>query len=608
MKMYLIPEPQRVLYEEGEFVICFSQKIVIHPSCGQEAYEYACLLQEELRSSTGYGPAVSRGHSKRAAVVLMTDAALGEEEYRLTVRKSGIRVAGGSGRGLLYGVQTLRQIIRQEGLCIPCMTVCDFPEIKNRGLYYDVTRGRIPRLSYLKGLADKMAFYKMNQLQLYIEHTFLFEGLSEVWRDDTPLTAQDILELDDYCRRLNIELVPSLSCFGHLYKVLRTKSFGGMCELYKAGSKPFGFVDRMEHHTIDVTQEESFAFIRELIGEFLPLFTSEHFNIGADETFDLGKGRSKREAERAGTKRLYIDYVKKLCEFIVSKGKKPMFWGDIICGFPELIKELPKETICLNWGYEKDQSDEAVKKLADVQAVQYLCPGVWGWDQFVNRLDVAYENIKRMCGYAVQYRAAGVLTTDWGDCGHINHPDFGIAGMIYGAAFSWNKNIPDFEEINRRVSRVEFGDRSEMLVAVAAKIPDNWVFKWRDAVNFMEGRSSAFSQEELAGTRAALKNLEHLADRLRRIFKDLPGKQQRLLHAYLVAIRGMELIQKLGVVQSARACHVEPVICVDAMQLAAELEEWFYYYKEVWRSVSRESELYRVQNVIFWYADWLRSA
>ena len=41
--------------------------------------------------------------------------------------------------------------------------------------------------------------------------------------------------------------------------------------------------------------------------------------------------------------------------------------------------------------------------------------------------------------------------------------------------------------------------------------------------------------------------------------------------------------------------------------LAEELEEWFRYYKDLWRTTSRESELYRLGEVIFWIADTLRA-
>lgn len=598
---------------EGTYTIRFDHKIVIDPSCSSSAYEYARILQEELRGCMGYGPAITRGRSGKMAVSLAVDCALGEEEYRLEVSTDGIRITGGADRGLLYGVQTLRQIVRQSGACVPCMSIHDFPEIGNRGFYHDVTRGRIPTLAYLKELADNLAFYKINQLQLYIEHTYLFEGLSEMWRDDTPLTAEDILEFDAYCRKLNIELIPNISCFGHLYKLLRTKSWEHLCELQDPREVPFGFVDRQLHHTIDVTNKESLDLIKGMIEEFMPLFTSEHFNIGADETFDLGKGRSLEEAERIGVKRLYIDHVRELCEFLVEKGKKPMFWGDIICDFPEVIKELPEQTICLNWGYEKDQSDESTRKLAEAGAVQYSCPGVSGWNQFVNRLDVAYENIKRMCTYAVQYHTEGVLTTDWGDYGHINHPDFSIPGRIYGAAFSWNKNIPEFDEINRRISQVEFGDRSGQLVSLMAGISRNQIFDWWMAVGYMEKAGAELVEKALPQaaegvqhTAEALRNLEHIADEIRRLMPNLPARTNKILHACLVAIQGVELFQKIGAWVIAGACHTEPVIETDRKKLAAELEEWFMFYKEIWRSVSRESELYRIQNMVFRYADLLR--
>lgn len=604
--MYIIPEPQEMNRGEGCYTVAFDQKIVIASSCGVNVYEYGKLLQEELRACTGYGLSITRGGSCKAAVTLSVDSTMGEEEYRLDVQEDGIRIAGGADRGVLYGVQTLRQIVRQEGVCIPYVTVHDYPAIKNRGFYHDVTRGRIPTLSYLKKLADNIAFYKMNQLQLYIEHTYLFEGLSEMWRDDTPLTAQDILEFDAYCRKLNIELVPNISCFGHLYKLLRTKTYEHLCEIPEPRKEPFGLRDRMMHHTINVSDEESLALIKSLIDQFMPLFTSEHFNIGADETFDLGKGKNLQRAEQIGMDRLYIDFVKELCEYVVSKGKKPMFWGDIICDFPQVIKELPEETICLNWGYEKEQSDESTRKLAAAGAVQYNCPGVSGWNQFVNRLDVAYENIKRMCSYALQYGTEGVLTTDWGDYGHINHPDFGIPGRIYGAAFSWNRNIPDFEEINRKISRVEFGDVSEKLVSVMAEIPSCQVFNWEEAVRYIECKTPAPTADELAGIKEALQNLERIADTLRHMTPGLSGQTLSLVHACLVAIRGIELFQKIGVALSARGYHTEPVLDVEGGVLAQELEEWFMYYKEVWRSVSRESELYQLQDVIFCYADLLR--
>ena len=93
-------------------------------------------------------------------------------------------------------------------------------------------------MAFLKELADRCSFYKINQLHLYIEHTFLFDGFSEVWRDDTPLTPEDILELDAYCKALQIDLVPSVATLGHLYKVPRTQSFHQLSEVEEPKDAP----------------------------------------------------------------------------------------------------------------------------------------------------------------------------------------------------------------------------------------------------------------------------------------------------------------------------------------------------------------------------------
>ena len=44
----------------------------------------------------------------------------------------------------------------------------------------------------------------------------------------------------------------------------------------------------------------------------------------------------------------------------------------------------------------------------------------------------------------------------------------------------------------------------------------------------------------------------------------------------------------------------------DTWALSERLEVWLYHYKELYRSVSQESELGRIQEIIVWYGDYLR--
>lgn len=651
-KMYLIPEPKLCVREGGTFRIGYRSKIVTAPG-SSAADSYAKLLAEDFEKRLGFLPARTRGKCGGGSIYLCCREELSPQEYELTINQEGIVIAGGDDCGILYGVQTLRQIVAQFGAKLPCLKIQDKPDIENRGFYHDAARGRIPTLDTMKAMADRMAYYKMNQLQLYIEHSYLFEGLSEVWRDDTPLTAEEIMELDQYCRGLGIELVPSLSSFGHLYKLLSTMGYRHLCELEDFPAKPFSFTWRMQHHTIDVSNPDSLELIKGMIAEFLPLFSSEQFNICGDETFDLGRGRSKGLAEEIGKEEMYVQFVGRLCEFILEQGKRPMFWGDVICGFPEAVQKLPKETICLNWGYAPKQSEESTQKLAEAGAVQYCCPGAAGWNYWVNLIEPSYENIRRMCSYAVKYHAIGVLNTDWGDFGHINHPDFSIVGMIYGAAFSWNSNIPEFDEINRQISALEFGDSKETMVSVIAQANSSSVFSWHDTVQYKEACEQQKSEEERAEilkrsdfttTVECSKRLDQWIDDLYGKIAELTMEKRSLVKPYIIAGEGMKIWNRIGDYIAAKvygqkasfyaasgekteASHncgcgeadkkiygayetARKALAAtnpEAEALASELETWFYHYKELWRSVSKEAEMYRVSDVVMWYGDYLRS-
>lgn len=621
--MYLIPRPQELkrpvdglhAREGVPYVIAYDSEIISDPRWDSRGDQYAGLLKQRLKNRVGYDIFYTRGAKRKNSIYLGRKEGLSSEEYEFSSSEDGIAILAGDYPGLLHGVMTLCQIVEQKGAVIPSLFIKDYPEIPNRGFYHDATRGRIPTLDYLKSLADKMAFYKMNQLQLYIEHSFLFRKFSEVWRDDTPITAQEIIELDAYCQRLNIELVPSLSCFGHLYKVLRTKSYSGLCEMEESEKEPFTFLDRMHHHTLDISNPDSMDFVKDMITEFIPLFSSNKFNICGDETFDLGKGKSKALADKIGIKEMYTGFVKELCRFLVDMGKTPMFWGDIICGFPEAVKELPPETICLNWGYAPEQREDESRKLYEAGAIQYSCPGVGGWNQWINLIESSYRNIKRMCGYAKKYQCIGVLNTDWGDFGHINHPAFSTAGMIYGAAFSWNSDVPVFEEMNRQISRLEFGDSTEAFVALAAEAADYSVFQWEPAVRFMELHikkagdkeiEDYFKETDMKGFQEANKGLEALKEKFYHIIACMEPEKRPLVKPYLLALDGIRLFNSAGAVIAEKKYALLKETGLEPWNLAAALENWLYQYKEVWRSVSKESELCRIQDVIVWYGDYLR--
>ena len=357
-----------------------------------------------------------------------------QERYTLDLTNTGVVINAPSAVGAFYGVQTLRQLLANETVCV--CHVEDAPDFVFRGYYHDVTRGKIPTLDTLKELVDYLAYMKVNSLQLYVEHSFAFREYTDSVERTGCLTAQEIRELDGYCHENFIELIPSLSCFGHLYELLEKPQYKHLQVLENYAPQHLYWQERMAHHTIDPLHPESFSLIKGMIDQFLPLFRSDKFNICCDETFDLQKGKHKDE----DIGKLYVDFVNQLIAYLKTQGKQVMMWGDVILQHMEHVQGIPKDTIFLNcfYGADKHEAGEKVRKFSQAVQPQIVCPATWAWNHFCEHLPESVPNITHMTQLAKQYGAMGILNTNWGDYGDPCGTDMRLFGMVYGAARSWN--------------------------------------------------------------------------------------------------------------------------------------------------------------------------
>lgn len=611
MQLALIPQPESIEYSMGTFLLRRDSVIGVETECVEMSQKCVGLLQQEIEDAVGIilpvqslgtreagveesGNGVAISAAKYKSVVrYQLQPLLCGEQYEIRMTTNEVVLLAGEGAGFWYATQTLRQIIRQCGAVLPLVQIKDEPKFAVRGFYHDVTRGRVPTLEYLKSLADTCAFYKMNQLQLYVEHCYLFQELQGLFADRDPLTAEEIREFDAYCRERYIELVPSLSVFGHLYELLQTEEYAHLCELPVDTKAPFSFYDRMAHHTLNVSDPESEALVRRLIHEYAALFSSDKFNICSDETFDLGKGKNKELAGREGITGLYMGFLKKLCNMVTEIGKTPMFWGDILQEFPEQSRELPKDTICLYWNYEPQAHDDKLRGLVDAGIKNlYVCPGVHGWNHLINRYDHAYANISKLCEFAGNYGVEGILVTDWGDYGHINHPDFSVPGLIYGAAFAWGAQIMEKEEIDKKISLIEYRDPSGRFMECVNRLSEGEDITWGQAVCMKEERpwDQFVPEHDPERKQRLLAAVDEGYD----LLVQVPNQTKERLGAYLLAAEGQLLLQEAYARVNDRQ---------SARELSSKIRLWYRDYQKLWRSVSKESELHRIGEVVFWYAN-----
>ena len=199
--------------------------------------------------------------------------------------------------------------------------------------------------------------------------------------------------------------------------------------------------DKVPSNTISVISEEAFDFVKEMWEELFPLFDSQYVNVGCDEPWELGKGVSKSICDEKGKDNVYLDYLYKLNDYIKSKGKTMMFWGDIIQEYPDRIKDVPDDAIAMIWGYEVGQPKESILENFKNNNVKfYNCLGTSTWLSISGRYKTAYKNIRDGAKNALKYNAMGAMITDWGDRGHHQQPIICIPQYILAGNAFWDVN------------------------------------------------------------------------------------------------------------------------------------------------------------------------
>ncbi len=598
--MYLIPEPRDLQLRTGSFDPVDVEYFHLAADAAPGLLEAVVTLAGEWEARYFRRPRFRRDPAKRAREVSFVRRAVrsecGPEGYELTITPNCNEAAADSEAGLFYAVQTLRQLVRSCGNPLPCLEIADAPELSRRGFYHDVTRGRVPTLATLKFLADKLAYYKLNELQLYVEHTFAFAGESDMWAGADPLTAEEILELDAYCRSRHIDLVPSLSTFGHFYMGLRSSRKEHLNELdMKASELPYSFMARMAHYTLNPGDPDSFALVKRMLGEFIPLFSSKFFNICCDETFDLGKGKSRAEAEKAGVTRIYCDFLKKIIAEVNTYGKRAMFWGDIILEHPELVRELPEGTIVFDWNYSPEFDGSSTAKFAANGAQFYVCPGTGVWNNLAPDIAAASENIRRAANYAVRYGAIGLLNTNWGDFGNVNMIGQALHGLAFGGNVSWNSKASDQARFDRAYSSLELGCPDTAFVDAWREAAPQGCTNW-GCIQLMIDPGVEKSDEErreLWLDRTAdqyLAGAEVFAE-ARRVMTRAAGAARPLaacaIADVILGMRGQELLHRAAAVLAGRA---------DGAWLVADAWRSFESdFTRNWHADSKPSEYFRLR-------------
>jgi hexosaminidase len=364
---------------------------------------------------------------------------IGDQGYALFVTDKLAVIGGKDAAGLYYGVQTLRQLIVGEGsdARILSVQVRDWPSLQYRGTQVDMARGPVPKLKYLKRIVRTISEFKMNQLYMYIEDSFRLDGQPLIGVLSDTLTRSEWTELVSYAARYHVEIVPATEACGHLHKIMRFEEYSGFDE------RPHGAV-------IAPGDPNGIAFLNDLYSQMAAVFPTPLYNVGCDETFELGLGRSKDLVAQKGYGQVYVDSLKAVEEVVKKYNKQVMFWGDIAVEHPEMIPSLPRDLIVASWEYGYHASyDKWVKPFQGTGMRLFVCPWIANTNVIVPDDEEAAANI---AGFLDDGRKAGAIGTDvtvWNDHGEMLY-GLNWWGIVYGAASAWEPQRVDVDAFNQK--------------------------------------------------------------------------------------------------------------------------------------------------------------
>jgi hypothetical protein len=525
MNLHVSPSPQRVTFFEGEsrwstenaFLPLESSLRSLAPALGRFLGVASRLTQSTWRLLS---EAEKRSTTDNVHAFICGDRSLPPEGYRLCLGPNGISLFSRDWKGAFYGLQTLEQLLRQCPASYPHLEIEDFPALAERGYMLDCSRCRVPTIAALERLIEELAGLKYNRLQLYLEHTFAFPGHETVWGDSSPLNAEEIVYLDQFAAEHAIELVPNFNTFGHFERWLRHPEYFVYAEC------PYGW-RRADGHGMPwsstlTPSPQSLELLRSLFRDYLPQFRSRSFNLGGDEPWELGMGRSQQRVAKEGKHAVYGQFLNEIAKAAGEHKDSFQFWADIVLESPEIANQLDARFTALVWEYEANADLNAkVRAFAEREIPFQICPGTSTWNALGMRLENARANLHAAGLQAQKGGAGGLLVTDWGDYGHHQAAALSLPALVCGAEAAWHpQDAPSDEALAFALSRLlkrPFSEAEADVVLELGKLNDTFNFRPPNRAalvncltipqNDLSEASALLTSEEVSGVHRRLGDL-----------------------------------------------------------------------------------------------------
>jgi len=401
MEVKIIPLPLSLEKTDKPFVISAQTKLILNSSDGN-AVQVADFITSYINEMYGVKLANEQGEkiAENSIFLNFKGEGIAEEGYTFLSNGSGITITATTSKGVFYGIQTLIQLLpttkaTQNEIVVAGVKINDEPRFKWRGVHLDVCRHFMP-VELVKKTIALLALHKMNTFHWHLTEDQgwrieikKYPKLTEIGSirketvvghmadhpmkfDSVPhsgfYTQEEIKDVVAYAAKHFVTIVPEIELPGHAQAALAAypqfSCTGGPFEVWNQWG--------VSEEVYCAGKDSTFIFLEEILSEVIELFPGEYFHIGGDECpktrWDKCADCQKRmKTEKlANAHELQSYFIKRMENFLNSKGKKLIGWDEILEG------GLPERASVMSWRGESG-GIEAANSGHDV----VMTPGNW---------------------------------------------------------------------------------------------------------------------------------------------------------------------------------------------------------------------------------------
>ncbi len=311
----------------------------------------------------------------------------------------------------------------------------------HRGVMLDLAR-LTERHDYYLGLLPQLKEWGYNLLHLHFSDD---QGCALKFPSHPELAtphAYSPAEMRAFCeeaRKLGIEVVPEVECFGHTRFITRLKRYRHLNEAPDARSLYSGMC---------VFHPEAQTLLGDILRDTAEIFQPRLIHAGLDEVNFGTHPVSRKLLKKKKKNELFADHVLWCHEVITELGARMAVWGDHYLSDKEevIVSRTPRDTLIFDWHYNADYNPWTMDFFTERGFEVYGAPAIQRSRNRVLSDRENFSNVRRFSAFAHQRRkksrgkkgsVTGMVVTVW--CpyryvpGTIEYP-LAHSGMLFSTA------------------------------------------------------------------------------------------------------------------------------------------------------------------------------